>query len=208
MRDDELEELDGLLETACELHPVQGGSENPHGKVNILLQSYISRAHTASFSLVSEMSYVAQNAARILRGLCEIAVRKNLASIAAKLVTLCISLDRRLWAFRSPLRQFEGFLKPEVLMKIEDRKLTVDRMADMPADEIGHMLRHVAIGEKVKRAAEQLPMIALEASIQPITRTVLRVSLKIQPLFVWNTKVHGKAEPFWIWVEDPESDRM
>jgi hypothetical protein len=42
VRDEELEELDFLLREACYLQPVQGGSENSYGKVNIMLQAYIS----------------------------------------------------------------------------------------------------------------------------------------------------------------------
>jgi activating signal cointegrator complex subunit 3 len=40
--------------------PVAGGVENPHGKVNILLQTYISRGYVDGFSLVSDSAYVAQ----------------------------------------------------------------------------------------------------------------------------------------------------
>ena len=58
-------------------------------------------------------------------------------------------------------------------------------------------------------AAEELPLVEIEASTQPITRTVLRVRLSVKPNFRWNDKVHGKtAEPFWIWVEDPDNDHM
>lgn len=39
---------------------VNGGSESTEGKVNILLQTYISKQLVENFSLVSDMSYVAQ----------------------------------------------------------------------------------------------------------------------------------------------------
>ncbi|KAK3578447.1 hypothetical protein CHS0354_037425 [Potamilus streckersoni] len=62
------------------------------------------------------------------------------------------------------------------------------------------------MGSVVKKCVHQLPILELEASIQPITRTVLRVRLTIKPAFRWDDKVHGgTAEPFWIWVEDPEN---
>ena len=44
----------------CWLGPIKGGVENEYGKVNILLQSYISKSPVDSFSLVSDMSYIAQ----------------------------------------------------------------------------------------------------------------------------------------------------
>jgi activating signal cointegrator complex subunit 3 len=87
------------------VEPVKGGSENTHGKVNILLQTYISGGSPVAFSLVSDMAYVAQNAARILRGLFEITLRRNWASLTQKLLTLCKMLDRRMWDFQTPLRQ-------------------------------------------------------------------------------------------------------
>lgn len=43
----------------CEL-PAAGGVENGYGKVNVLLQTYIGRGEVDSFSLISDLSYVAQ----------------------------------------------------------------------------------------------------------------------------------------------------
>lgn len=53
----------------------------------------------------------------------------------------------------------------------------------------GHMLHHVNIGLKVKQCVHQIPAILMEATIQPITRTVLRVRLTITPDFRWNDQV-------------------
>lgn len=58
VRQDELPELEQLKD-GCNF-AVKGGTENEYGKVNILLQSYISKTFVDSFSLVSDMSYVAQ----------------------------------------------------------------------------------------------------------------------------------------------------
>lgn len=54
-----MDELDGLLHEICVMQ-VPGGSENTYGKVNILLQTYISRHNMDAFSLVSDQAYVAQ----------------------------------------------------------------------------------------------------------------------------------------------------
>ena len=54
-----MRELQDHLEDSCEM-PAAGGVENPHGKVNILLQTFISRGHVDSFSLVSDSAFVAQ----------------------------------------------------------------------------------------------------------------------------------------------------
>ena len=54
-----MDELECHLAEDCQV-PVKGGIENAHGKVNVLLQTFISRASIDSFSLVSDMTYVAQ----------------------------------------------------------------------------------------------------------------------------------------------------
>lgn len=51
------------------------------------------------------------------------------------------------------------------------------------------MLRHVSVGLAVKQCVQQLPCVSLEASVQPITRTVLRVRLAVTPDFRWNDQV-------------------
>ena len=58
VREDEMAELGTLLKN-CFL-PADGGVSNSHGKVNILLQAFISRDILDSFSLTSDLSYVAK----------------------------------------------------------------------------------------------------------------------------------------------------
>ncbi|KAK7886358.1 hypothetical protein WMY93_025979 [Mugilogobius chulae] len=207
VRDEELDELEQMLCSFCEL-PAAGGVENGYGKVNILLQTYISRGEVDSFSLISDLSYVAQNAARIVRALFEIALRKRWPTMTYRLLTLCKVIDKRLWGFCHPLRQFPT-LSPVVLNRLEEKKLSVDKLKEMRKDEIGHMLHHVNIGLTVKQCVHQIPSVTMEASIQPITRTVLRVRLVITPDFRWNDQVHGSVgEPWWLWVEDPMNDHI
>ncbi len=70
--------------------------------------------------------------------------------------------------------------------------------------ELGILLRHVKMGEKVKECLNYLPQLDIETSLHPITRTVLRVKISLKPAFNWNDRVHGVgAEPFWVWIEDP-----
>lgn len=59
--------------------------------------------------------------------------------MAYRLLGLCKMLDKRLWGFENPLRQFT-ILKNETLVKLEERRATVDRLRDMTADEIGMLL--------------------------------------------------------------------
>uniref|UniRef100_A0A3Q3RSP6 Activating signal cointegrator 1 complex subunit 3 n=1 Tax=Mastacembelus armatus TaxID=205130 RepID=A0A3Q3RSP6_9TELE len=196
-----------LLCNYCNLHAA-GGVENGYGKVNILLQTYISRGEVDNFSLISDLSYVAQNAARIVRALFEIALRKRWPAMTYRLLNLCKVIDKRLWGFAHPLRQFPT-LSHVVLNRLEEKKLTVDKLKEMRKDDIGHMLHQVNAGLPIKQCVHQIPSITMEANIQPVTRTVLRVRLIVTPDFHWNDQVHGSvSEPWWLWVEDPINDHI
>ena len=59
VREDEISELEFHMTENCPL-AVKGGVENSYGKVNILLQTFISKGFVDSFSLVSDLGYVAQ----------------------------------------------------------------------------------------------------------------------------------------------------
>ena len=87
VREDELPELDALARDCP--YDVRGGAENKHGKINILLQAYISRARMDSFSLTADMMYVSQNAPRICRALFEICLRRSWSTVAELALTLC-----------------------------------------------------------------------------------------------------------------------
>jgi len=54
----------------------------------------------------------------------------------------------------------------------------------------------------------QFPRLELAATVQPITRSVLRVDLTVTSDFQWDEKVHGFIEPFWIFVEDNDGEQI
>lgn len=205
VRDEELDELDDLQRNYCEV-VAQGGSENVHGKVNILMQTYLSRGFVKSFSLVSDLSYITQNAVRIARALFTIVLRQNNAILAGRMLMISKMFEKQAWDFQTPLRQFTC-LGHEIIEKIENRGLSVYTLREMEVKEIGDMLRNQKYGQIVSKCAEEFPFLDIEATLQPITRTVLRIRVFITANFKWNDRVHGKhAESFWLWIEDPESN--
>ncbi|PSN49726.1 Activating signal cointegrator 1 complex subunit 3 [Blattella germanica] len=207
VRDDELDELDNLTNIYCHV-PVKGGSENLHGKINILFQTFLSHGRVNSFSLMSDQAYITQNAVRIARALFDIVLRKNNPIMAGRFLMLSKMFEQQQWDFETPMRQFR-ILGQEIIQKIEDRKLNVDKLRDMDVKEIGIILRHAKMGVIVKRCAQEFPLLDMEPIIQPITRTVLRIRLQVKANFRWNDKVHGKtSEAFYIWIEDPENNFM
>ena len=210
-REDEMPELESLQrdrKRACPIE-IKATMADKTGKVNLLLQVYVSRARMEAFSLVADSSYISQNASRICRALFELCLRRGWPSLAETLLTLSKAVDQRIWPHQHTLRQFEATLSPETLHKLEERKATVERLWDMSPSEIGSMLRlNTDVGRKVKACVEALPHLGLEATVQPITRSVLRVAVTLTPDFVWRDSQHGGAQRWLVWVEDPVNEHI
>ncbi|KAH9270511.1 hypothetical protein BASA83_007323 [Batrachochytrium salamandrivorans] len=204
VRNEELIEMKGLLKNEC-VCAVKGGIDTNYGKTNVLLQSYISRSYIEDFALVSDTAYVAQNAVRILRALFEISTSRNWGPTASVILSLCKTVDKRMWSFEHPLSQFD--LPTEIISKLQNtsNQMSIESMRDMSNGELGDLVRHHRMGDTISHCVKQFPSLRMEATIAPITRTILRISLEITPDFIWHDRVHGNSEPWWIWVEDPES---
>ena len=71
-----------------------------------------------------------------MRGLFDIALRNGWPSLSSKLLTMSKMVERRMWSYEHPLKQF-GRLKHDVIEKLQSTKTTVERMKDMSADELG-----------------------------------------------------------------------
>ncbi|KAL4525728.1 hypothetical protein Ndes2526B_g09336 [Nannochloris sp. 'desiccata'] len=207
VRDEELIELDGLARSACPYDP-RGGSENKHGKANILLQAYISRTRMDSFSLIADSNYVAQNAPRLARALFEICLRFGWSSAAELCLTVSKCFEHRLWPDQHPLWQFDSVLKYELIRKLEERHFDLEQLRDMSPSDIGAALRHPAAGPQIAAAVSAFPTLGIEANLHPITRTVLRIQLALVPEFSWRDNIHGAALRWLVWVEDSENEKI
>eukprot|EP00002_Diphylleia_rotans_P001075 TRINITY_DN10590_c0_g1_i1.p1 TRINITY_DN10590_c0_g1~~TRINITY_DN10590_c0_g1_i1.p1 ORF type:complete len:1715 (+),score=334.69 TRINITY_DN10590_c0_g1_i1:82-5226(+) len=206
LRDDEMDELK-MLELQSRFIP-RGGAENEHGKTNILLQAHVSRIPVQSFSLTSDSSYVTQNSARLFRAMFEIAMKKGWTSVADKFLDFCKSVEKQLWPTQHPLWQFPTILTAETVHRLEDRDATMDRLMDMTAEEIGALVRIPKLGPLIRGCIDSFPRLEMSVDFQPITRTVLRIQIEIVADFVWNDKVHGSVEPWWIYVEDGDNETI
>ncbi|TBU58370.1 Sec63-domain-containing protein [Dichomitus squalens] len=208
VRENEVEELKAFMEEIpCK---VKGGTDTSAGKVNILLQAYISRFRPEDFALVSDQAYAAQNGGRIARGLLEIAISRKWANAASVLMGISKAIEKRLWPFDHPLKQFEG-LKAEVLHNLQRwaDEYDVAELAEMSSEELGKLIHlNQKHGEAVRNAAKQFPAVHITYSLRPLGPDVLKIAVKVERKYNWSSKVHGSVEPFWLWVEDHEGTNI
>lgn len=138
-RDSEAKELFHLKNDAspCE---IGAGIDTTHGKINILLQSFISRAKIEDFTLGSDMNYVAQNSARICRSLFMTALNRRWGYQCLVLLSLCKSIEKRIWPFQHPFYQFD--LPQPILRQLDEKSSTtsVDAMREMESAELGDLV--------------------------------------------------------------------
>ncbi|CAG8457348.1 10482_t:CDS:2 [Diversispora eburnea] len=203
VREEEKLELSKLLERVP--IPVKEGIEEPTSKINVLLQSYISQLKLDGFALVSDMVYVTQSASRILRAMFEICLKRGWAQLSRRALDLCKMVEKRMWLSMTPLRQFKT-ITMDLIKRIEKKDFPWDRYFDLNAQEIGELVGFPKAGKMIHKYVHQFPKLELQTFVQPITRSLLRVELKITPDFQWDEKVHGTAEAFWVLVEDVDGE--
>jgi len=221
VRPEELDELDKLSKDQCPL-ALKAPKEDFSGKCCVLLQAFISNAKVDSFTLTSDLNYVTSNAGRIARALFEMFLKKGKADAAVKLLRIAKSIDRRLWWFDTPLRQFEAELPMKVYVALENwvdhnrrnKKTETSSfdaalaLLDMQPDEVGQLCHWFKGGERVKHFIEMLPRVNISCAVQPITRGILRFQVVLTPCWKWNPRWHGSVQAFWLLVEDSEHSTM
>lgn len=103
--------------------PIKESLEEPSAKTNVLLQAYISQLKLEGLSLTSDMVYITQRAARLLRAIFEIVLKRGWAQLAEKALNLCKIVQKRMWNVQTPLRQLAG-IPNDNLMKLEKKELS------------------------------------------------------------------------------------
>ena len=116
MREEEKQELARLVERVP--IPIKESVDEPSAKANVLLQAYISQIKLDGFSLLSDMVYVTQSTAQLIRCIHEIVLKRGWAGLADRVLNMCKMVDKRMWLSQTPLRQFNG-IPEDIIKKIE-----------------------------------------------------------------------------------------
>ena len=118
----------------------------------------------------------------------EICLKRGWSQLSRRTLDLCKMVEKRMWLSMAPLRQFKQ-MPMEVIKKVEKKDFPWERYFDLNPQEIGELVGIAKVGKLIHK-------ISKVTYIQPITRLLLRVELKITPDFMWDEKVHGTAEAF------------
>ncbi|PSN63487.1 Sec63-domain-containing protein [Corynespora cassiicola Philippines] len=205
VRQDEKLELGKML-TRVPI-PVKEAVEDPHAKINVLLQAYISRLKLEGLALMADLVYVTQSAGRILRAIFEICLKKGWSQVAKLALDMCKMAEKRMWPTMSPLRQFPNCPK-EIVQKAERIDVRWSSYFGLDPPSMGELLGMPKAGRTVCQLVQKFPRLELEATPRPLTRSMLRIELTIRPDFVWDDQYHGASEAFWVLVEDCDGEEI
>eukprot|EP01053_Blabericola_migrator_P000612 Blabericola_migrator_1__611@NODE_114_length_13851_cov_137_870429_g102_i0_p1_GENE_NODE_114_length_13851_cov_137_870429_g102_i0NODE_114_length_13851_cov_137_870429_g102_i0_p1_ORF_typecomplete_len2172_score419_16Sec63/PF02889_16/1_8e58Sec63/PF02889_16/2_6e55DEAD/PF00270_29/3_5e26DEAD/PF00270_29/1_9e03DEAD/PF00270_29/3_7e24Helicase_C/PF00271_31/5_8e13Helicase_C/PF00271_31/7_6e03Helicase_C/PF00271_31/1e14ResIII/PF04851_15/1e12ResIII/PF04851_15/2_3e12AAA_19/PF13245_6/1_2e05AAA_19/PF13245_6/0_00062AAA_ len=197
------------------------------GKVALLMQAYLDRVILSNFSLVSDTAFIVQSFGRLLRAFSEIAFAKsvNISGVASTLFKLSRVCQRRIWEDQSPLRHFceasskmwgashvessssgQAALKLSLVQKLEGtlrQRVNHEEMMNMSVEDIGRITRVPGEAYRLYHYLRKIPRLELRANVQPVTHTILKITVYVLPTFEWSDRFSGKAEPFKLWLEDP-----
>lgn len=185
--------------------PVKETIDEPQCKINVLLQAYVSRLKLEGLALMADLVYVTQSAGRILRAMFEIALKKGWSSVAKDALDLCKMAEKRMWPTMTPLRQFPD-CSPDIIKKAERMDVPWSSYFDLDPPRMGELLGMPKQGRQVCNLIAKFPRMEIQAQCQPITRSMLRVELTLTPKFEWDDAIHGRAEAWWILVEDCDGE--
>lgn len=204
-RQEEANELKSLMENEIPCQ-IPGDIDSAAGKTNILLQSFVSHATIKDSSLISDCNYVAQNSARICRALFLVAVNRRWGSLLKILLSLCKSIDRRIWAFDHPMVQFD--LAEPILRNLRAKAPSMETLRDMEAPELGDLVHNNRMGNVLYSLVGKFPYLEIDAEIFPITSNVMRIHIDLSPDFVWDERYHGNAQIFWVTIEESDKSEI
>ncbi|XP_027205519.2 activating signal cointegrator 1 complex subunit 3-like [Dermatophagoides pteronyssinus] len=211
VREEEIEQLQNLW-SKCKFM-INGDLTSTDTKINILMQSCINRSITECHSLNSDMMYILQNMSRLTRGLFEYVIRRGWPVLSEKFLDISLMFEKQIWNFDTPLYQFESELTRDVLDKLsfihQSKNIQHYDLREMDVNEIAQFIHDKRYAPIVKRLAQTIPYVQIEASVKPITRTILTIYIDVKPDFVWDDKYHGKAaQLYWIWLTDMENNHI
>jgi len=188
--------------------PVKESPSEPAAKVNILLQAYISRLKLDGFALVADMAFIQQSAARIMRALFEIALRRHWSGLAKLTLDFANMVSHRIWRSQTPLRQFSNV--PQIVARKLERKSDIEwsRFADLTPSDLGELVGVPKMGIILHELVHKFPKLDVSAVLQPITRSMLRIELTLVSAFQFDIDSHGYSQLFHVLVEDVNGEAI
>jgi activating signal cointegrator complex subunit 3 len=192
----------------------------------ILLKTYLHGNYDFKVSsLFMDTMYLVDNSPRIFRAIAEIAMHKKLVSTSFVAINFMKSIEHRIYPEQTPLWQFtyesfnnkvlrknkktgggssQGYLKSDICRKIDAKGYQDIKkiMTSPPKDVTLDLNISMSILNDIKGFVKHRPRFKIEVETKPITRTILNITLTLEPIFKWSKRWNGLSEVFWVLVDN------
>jgi pre-mRNA-splicing helicase BRR2 len=94
------------------------------------------------------------------------------------------------------------------VQKIEAKRQPFFNLFEYQPAELGELYR--CDGKILYDCIRMVPTLDAEASIKPITQTIVRIDASIWPTFTWNDQLLGQGgmQRFWLFIEDTDTNMI
>lgn len=206
VRQEEKLEIQKLAER-CPI-PIKEQPSDPHAKINVLLQLYITKLRLDGFALTADMIYVTQSAGRLMRAIHEICLKKKWALLAEITLGICKYIESRMWSTSSAFRQYGSVAPAELVRATEASHLPFISYFQLSAAELSEAVSFRGRSQLAHDLLRQYPRLSIDSQAQPISSEMIRCLLEIVPEWEWNYKLHGGLEQFLVVVADCNGERI
>ena len=192
----------------------------------ILLYAYLNGyTEYRNSSLFMDTMYLVDNSPRIFRAIVEISIHKRLIRTSFLALNYLKLIEHRIPPGHTPLWQFtyesvnnkisnknkkyskhsgQGYLDSDICRKMDAKGYT--EISQLFSDHIKVIAFDLNIRvdnlNEIKELIKHIPRFNITVEAKPLTRTILNITLTLEPIFKWSKKWNGLSENFWVIVDN------
>ena len=192
----------------------------------ILLYTYLNGNYEfKNSSLFMDMMYLVDNSSRIFRAIVEICIHKRFVRTSFLALNYLKLIEHRIPPGHTPLWQFtyesvnnkivnknqkyekrsgQGYINSDICKRIDAKGYTEisSLMTENPKTVAFDLSIKVDALNEIKDLIKHIPRFNITVEAKPLTRTILNITLTLEPKFRWSKKWNGLSENFWIIVDN------
>ena len=192
----------------------------------LLLYAYLNGGYEfRNSSLFMDTMYLVDNSPRIFRAIVEICIHKRLISTSFLALNYLKLIEHRIAPGHTPLWQFtyesvnnkmayknkkynrhsgQGYISSDICRKMDAKGYT--EISQLMTDHVKIIAQDLSIRvdalNEIKDLIKHIPRFNMTIDAKPLTRTILNITLTLEPIFRWSKKWNGLSENFWVIVDN------
>ena len=192
----------------------------------ILLYAYLNGGYEfRNSSLFMDTMYLVDNSPRVFRAIVEICIHKRLVRTSFLALNYLKLIEHRIAPGHTPLWQFtyesvnnkilnknkknikhsgQGYIDSDICKRMDAKGYT--EISQIMTDNARTIAFDLSIKvdalNEIKDLIRHIPRFKITVETKPLTRTILNITITLEPTFRWSKKWNGLSENFWVIVDN------